>query len=97
MAKEKLAEPSEPKMTLNLDEKMIKGIEDSNIDDKITVALNVKITEVGRDTYVKGEPIRVRAEVLSGKILDSKVKGDIKEAKNLKELTKAVESLPKED
>lgn len=92
-----MATPEEPKMTLTLKEDMIKGVKDVGLDDKMTIALNIKITEVGREEYTKGKPIRVRAEVLSGKILDSKVKDDIDEAKNLKDLDKVTKTVPRED
>jgi len=83
--------------TIQLYEKEVKGISDLTVDGKKTISLNVKITEVGRNTYEKNKPLRAEMEILSGKILDTKVKEDIKGAKNLKELEKAAESVPKED
>lgn len=89
--------PEERPHTIRLYEKEIKGISDLTVDSKKTISLNIKVTEVGRDMYTKNEPLRAEVEVLSGKVLDTKVKEDIKEAKNLKELEKATESVPKED
>jgi len=87
---------SEPKvvseksnMSINLEEKTIKGIKNLNLDDKITISLNAKVTSISRDNWNKEKLISVRAEVLSGKILDTEIKKEIEEAENIKDLEKA--------
>lgn len=92
-----VSSPEERPHTITLYEKEVKGISGLNVDSKKTIALNVKVTEVGRNMYEDKKPLRAEVEVLSGKIMDSKVKEDIKEAKNLGDLEKAAKSVPKED
>ncbi|MEW5897522.1 MAG: hypothetical protein AB1668_07550, partial [Nanoarchaeota archaeon] len=91
-----IIETNKPNMTISLDGDLIKGLENLNLDDKITLSLNVKIVNIGRDTYIKNKPLSVRAEILAGKILDNEIEEGIKEAKNLDQLEKASKKIARE-
>jgi len=93
MAKCNHVEETKMKPIMELTPDIIKDLKELNIDDELVLQSKVKVVSVSRDQYEKNKPLKGRAEILSTKIMNSKIKEKIEDAKSEADMKKIEKEL----